>query len=240
MKIDMHEYMDNYLKEIEMCITDKKDEIPHFNPKYLRQAVMNEMNLADEETGTIEIPDDREEALKQAEERILEFIKSSFDDEAKREKPGPPKSAPHTIIKSHTIPQNISWGDAPIKENNVSFQCVGCGKEHELQKSVFTESQARSEEGLIQTDQVITYGRTAMGNVVAFIVAVVIGVIISLVMGKTSTTTPIISAVIFLILRKIFVPAFMDKLPIWIYECGQCRNKSFIASNGNSVAIGKV
>lgn len=85
MKIDMNEYMDNYLEEIEIRIIDKKGEIPYFNPKYLRQAVMNEMNLTDEETGTIEIPDDREEALKQAEVRILEFMKSSVEDEAKRE-----------------------------------------------------------------------------------------------------------------------------------------------------------
>ena len=78
MEIDIYEYKDNYLEEIEKRIIDRKEKIPHFSAKLLHQAVMNEMNWADEETEKIEIPDNREEALKQAEERILEFMKDNI------------------------------------------------------------------------------------------------------------------------------------------------------------------
>ena len=70
MEIDIYEYMDNYLKVIEDRIIAKKEEISNFSAKLIHQAVMNEMKSADEETGKIEIPDNKEDALKQAEERI--------------------------------------------------------------------------------------------------------------------------------------------------------------------------
>jgi len=80
MEIDVYEYKDKYLEEIEKRIIDRKEEIPYFNLGLLRQAVINEMAAADEETETIEISDNKEEVLKQAETRLLEFMEKNFVD----------------------------------------------------------------------------------------------------------------------------------------------------------------
>jgi len=66
----------------------------------------------------------------------------------------------------------------------------------------------------------------------------VIGLIISLASGRTGPGIAIIAVIIFLIIRKIFVPAFMDSLPVWIYVCDHCHNKNYIASNGAEASIG--
>jgi len=239
MEIDIYEYIDNYLKEIEKRIIARKEKIPHFSSKLLHQAVMNQMARADEETGKIEIPDNKEEALKQAEERILEFMKDNIDVDSRGDLKT--ESSPNHNAATHTvkIPQNMSWEATQTEGDAVSFQCVSCSKNHNLQIGMFAEAQPRLDKGLIQTSQIINYGKTITGNVVAFIVAVVIGLIVSLAIGKTGTGIAIICAVLFLILRKILIPAFMDRLPIWAYECSHCRNKIYIASDGSKVSIGK-
>ena len=80
MEIDVYEYKDKYLEEVVKRIVDRKEEIPYFDSKLLHQAVINEMAAADAETGTIEISDNKEVALKQAESRLLEFMEKNFVD----------------------------------------------------------------------------------------------------------------------------------------------------------------
>ena len=151
------------------------------------------------------------------------------------------ESSPNHDTDTHIveIPHNMSWEDTQLVGRAVSFLCVSCNNRQNLQIGLFAKDQPRHDKGPIQTSQVINYGKTITGNVVAFIVALVVGLIISLASGKTGTGIAIIYAAIFLILRKILVPTFMDKLPIWVHECSNCRNKIYIASDGNNVSIGK-
>ncbi len=79
MKIDSSEYRQRYLKEVEERIIAKKESIPHFSSQNLHEAIMSELNRADAETWLIEIPDNREQALKEAEERIIESMKTNVD-----------------------------------------------------------------------------------------------------------------------------------------------------------------
>jgi hypothetical protein len=152
------------------------------------------------------------------------------------------ESSPSHNTDTHTveIPHNMSWEVTQTGGDAVSFLCISCNKGQNLQVGLFAEAQPRPDKGPIQTSQVIHIGRTITGNVVAFVVALVVGLIISLASGKIGTGIAIICAAIFLILRKILVPAFMDRLPIWVHECSNCRNKIYIASDGNKVSIGKV
>ena len=239
MEIDIYEYMDNYLKVIEERIIAKKEEIPNFSAKLIHQAVMNEMKSAEEETGKIEIPDNKEDALKQAEERILKFLKDNIDIDSKGDIETDASLNHTTKTKTVKISQNLSWEATQTGGDDVSFKCVGCSKNHNLQIGLFANTQPKPDKGLIKTSQFINIGTTIAGNVVAFIVAVVLGTIISLVSGKIGVGIAIIAAVIFLILRKIFIPTFLDRLPVWAYECSHCRNKIFIASDGSKVFIGK-
>ncbi|MDA8169403.1 MAG: hypothetical protein M0Z59_06860 [Nitrospiraceae bacterium] len=79
MKIDVNDYRQNYLREVEERITAKKGSIPQFSSQGLHEAIMTELNRANEETWLIEIPDNREQALKEAEDRILESMKENVD-----------------------------------------------------------------------------------------------------------------------------------------------------------------
>ncbi len=78
-KLDMEAYRSQYLKVIEERLMAKKESIPHFTTTLLSDAIREEMNRADEETWEVEVPDDRELALKEAEDRILETMKHNFD-----------------------------------------------------------------------------------------------------------------------------------------------------------------
>lgn len=79
MKVDVTEYKDQYLKKVEERITAKKDTIPHYTSENLHRAIMTEMNRADTETWEVEVPDDKEQALKEAEQRVIEHLKKSID-----------------------------------------------------------------------------------------------------------------------------------------------------------------
>ncbi|MDA8157096.1 MAG: hypothetical protein M0Z52_11720 [Actinomycetota bacterium] len=79
MKIDVEEYREKYLKKVEERLMAKKDSIPNFTTQNLHEAVMTEMNRADKDTWQVEIPDDHEQAMKEAENRILEFIMENVD-----------------------------------------------------------------------------------------------------------------------------------------------------------------
>jgi hypothetical protein len=240
MEIDVYEYKDKYLEEVEKRIVDRKEEIPYFDSKLLHQAVINEMAAADEETETIEISDNKEEALKQAESRLLEFMEKNFVYvEAKVDSTADSSKNQDADPRAVKIPQNISWEPVQTEGETFSFPCSGCSKEHSLQTNLFSTPPPDSETGLVKTDRFITYGKTIKGNVVSFVIALFIGMIISWVIGKTGTGIAIISAVIFLILRKILIPAFMDTLSVWTFECSHCHSKNYFAPDGSSLYIGK-
>jgi hypothetical protein len=237
MKIDIYDYLDNYLKIIENRILNGETKSLKFNPTLLRQAVMKEMEQADEETGKIELPDNTEDIFSQAEERILEYIKENSVDEVEKDIKAKSSQTPEAQNISIKIPQNLSWKECPIENGNIAFQC-NCSKDHTLKLSELSATQSKTNKNLKKSEQVIHKGRTATGNIVAFIISIVIGVIISLASGRTGLVIAIIAVIIFLIIRKIFVRAFMDSLPVWIYICDHCHNKNYIASNGTEAFSG--
>jgi len=78
-RLDVQAYRDMYLKEVEKHLMDMKGKIPNFTTENLHRALMEEMNRADEETWEVEIPDDRSMAIKEAETRAIEFMKTHKD-----------------------------------------------------------------------------------------------------------------------------------------------------------------
>jgi hypothetical protein len=78
-KLDVEEYRKNYLRIVEERLMARRDSIPHFTTQNLHEALMAELNRADEETWEVEIPDDREKALKDAEERMIETMRKNID-----------------------------------------------------------------------------------------------------------------------------------------------------------------
>lgn len=79
MKIDVTVYRERYLKEVEERIMAKKERVPNFTTQNLHEAVMSELNRADEATWEVEIPDDRERALSEAEKRIIDHMRENVD-----------------------------------------------------------------------------------------------------------------------------------------------------------------
>lgn len=79
MKIDVDEYRQKYLKEIEEKVMARRDGIAHFTSQNLHEAIMTELNRADEETWLVEIPEDRQQALKEAEDRIQRSMEENVD-----------------------------------------------------------------------------------------------------------------------------------------------------------------
>ena len=78
-KLDVQQYKDTYLKEVEERIMGHKGDVANFTTRNLHDAVMAEMNRADEETWEVEVPDNKEQALKEAEQRIIETMKTNKD-----------------------------------------------------------------------------------------------------------------------------------------------------------------
>jgi len=78
-KLDVQQYRQEYLKVVEERLVAKKDKIPHFTTRNLHDALMTELNRADEDTWEVEIPDNKEQALKEAEARVIETMKKNVD-----------------------------------------------------------------------------------------------------------------------------------------------------------------
>lgn len=79
-RIDVEEYRTMYLKEVQERIIAKKDTVPHYSSKLLNEALLEEVNQrADSETWEVEVPDDKEQALKEAEERIIKIMEENKD-----------------------------------------------------------------------------------------------------------------------------------------------------------------
>ncbi len=79
MRLQVNEYKEKYLREVESRIVARKHAIPHFTMNALNEAMLTEMNRADEETWEVEVPDNREKALKEAEARMIETMKKNVD-----------------------------------------------------------------------------------------------------------------------------------------------------------------
>lgn len=78
--LDVDEYRKLYLKEVQERIIAKKESVPHYTSQLLNDAMMEDINMrADAETWQVEVPDDREQALKEAEERIIDIMKHNKD-----------------------------------------------------------------------------------------------------------------------------------------------------------------
>lgn len=78
-KLDVQAYREKYLKEVEQRIMSHKDKVPHFSTQLLSDAIREEMNRADAETWQIDVPDDREKAMAEAEKRILSIMAVNKD-----------------------------------------------------------------------------------------------------------------------------------------------------------------
>jgi hypothetical protein len=78
-KLNVETYRTQYLRTVEEHLMARKDQIEHFTSQNLHEALMTELNRADPETWLIEIPDDRDEAICAAEERIIETMKHNID-----------------------------------------------------------------------------------------------------------------------------------------------------------------
>jgi|GEM_PF-1756980 len=78
-RLDVDAYRKMYLQEVMERIMAKKDSVPNFTTKLLNDALLTEMNRADEDTWEVEVPDNKEQALKEAEQRIIDIMKSNKD-----------------------------------------------------------------------------------------------------------------------------------------------------------------
>lgn len=78
-RLDVDEYRKIYLKKVEESIMSHKDDVPNFTTQLLHDAIMAELNRADEETWEVEVSDDREKALMEIESRILDTMKTCRD-----------------------------------------------------------------------------------------------------------------------------------------------------------------
>lgn len=78
-KLDIQAYRDMYLKEVEEHLMEHHENIPNFTTENLHMAIMTEMNRADDETWEVEVPDDKGQAIKEAEERAIEFMQTHKD-----------------------------------------------------------------------------------------------------------------------------------------------------------------
>jgi hypothetical protein len=78
-RIDVEEYRRMYLKVVQDRLIERKDSVPNFTTKLLNDAILAEMNRADPETWEVDVPDNKEQALKEAEDRIIEIMKHHKD-----------------------------------------------------------------------------------------------------------------------------------------------------------------
>ena len=78
-KVDIDTYRNLYLRPVENKLFENREKVPHFTSALLEDAIRTELNRANPDTWEIEVPDSKEQAMKEAEERILDFMKKSFD-----------------------------------------------------------------------------------------------------------------------------------------------------------------
>lgn len=142
--------------------------------------------------------------------------------------------------KPATIPGEIMWKKAGVHNGSVHFTCPSCSKPCVLKVALFNQSQTGvssndQQDRLSKTVDTIRWGKTAPGNIVAFVTAMLIGVLAAAVLGVAA---PFVAAIVFMIIRKRLIYAFMKTMPVWRYRCDACDNKIAIACDGIEAAIG--
>jgi hypothetical protein len=78
-RLDVNEYRKMYLTEVEEHLMAHKESIPNFTTENMHRAIMTEMNRADESTWELDVPDDRGMAIKEAEGRCENYIRTHVD-----------------------------------------------------------------------------------------------------------------------------------------------------------------
>jgi len=137
------------------------------------------------------------------------------------------------------VPGDLSYEQCSVTEGKISFKCPKCKKTHRLQTTLFSSQSAKPAEGLMRTSEKILWGREIRGHVVAFMVAFAIGLFLTFIFGP-HIWNAFVAALVYLGLRKVFIPKYMRKLPVWVFECKNCGNRIFIASDGTEVVIGEI
>ena len=79
MKVDVTEYRDRYLKVVEEHVIANKAQVPNYSSQGLHAAILSEMNRADSETWLVDVPDDKDKAIKEAESRVVDHMKHNVD-----------------------------------------------------------------------------------------------------------------------------------------------------------------
>jgi len=139
------------------------------------------------------------------------------------------------------VPGGLSWKQCSVTEGKISFECPKCKETHKLQTILFSSQSANPAECLMPTGEYIICDNKNMGILfLTFVVVITIGVILALIVGEVHFWITIVCVVIWKILRPIFITIFSKKIPIWAFECRNCGNKIFIASDGTVVAIGEI
>jgi hypothetical protein len=79
-RVDVETYRRMYLKPVQDRMMEHKDSIPNYSSKLLNDALLEEINMkADPETWEVEVPDNKDQAMKEAEQRITEIMKHNKD-----------------------------------------------------------------------------------------------------------------------------------------------------------------
>jgi hypothetical protein len=79
-RLDMEEYRSKYLRVIEDHLLNDHSAVPNFTTSLLSDAIREELNMrADPETWSIEVDDDFDKAICDAEERIIGIMVESKD-----------------------------------------------------------------------------------------------------------------------------------------------------------------
>ncbi|MGD2126804.1 MAG: hypothetical protein PVG99_12040 [Desulfobacteraceae bacterium] len=137
------------------------------------------------------------------------------------------------------VPKNLIWNGCSVEGGAISCQCPHCKEKSSLEASSFASGDVDNPEGITPTGEKITWGRKIQGLSCSFVIAMAIGIILTLVVGERTTWILFVMAGAFLLLRRVLVPAFMEELPVWFFECQSCKNRIFLASNGKQAAIGE-
>ncbi|MCK4812876.1 MAG: hypothetical protein KAT14_02955 [Candidatus Marinimicrobia bacterium] len=146
--------------------------------------------------------------------------------------------------ESPANPDCVSWLGLNLTEGNFTINCPGCSEQRTFQVSQFTSpvplqiKENLKSQGALPTDKSIQWGRTIGGIGLAVIVAILVGIVAAIVLGGVSVITGIIAAVVFMVLRPVFTPMFMVKMPVWKYTCHNCGAVRMIASNGTVATEG--
>lgn len=145
----------------------------------------------------------------------------------------------HEDTSNSELPGNLSWHEHSVSGGIISLECPGCKEKHSLQVALFASESPNLTEGLTRTDEELLWGRAIVGMFWTFVIAVIIGLAITFAVGGTSIWIALVSAAIYMGLKPVLSAKFMAELPVWISECKSCGSRAFIASDGETIALGE-